>query len=134
MILEIIAAIGLAFGALLGLGSLINPAWAAGVVRLVADPAPDRPGGYSEFRATYGGLLLLSHGAALVLLFASGHVHGAYIALPFALGWFGAALGRTLSLMLDRTELRAAGMNPVWIASEVTLGLAIGAPMLHLIG
>jgi hypothetical protein len=133
MIPEIIAGIGLAFGALLGLASLLNPAWAAGVVRLVADPAPARPGGFSEFRATYGGLLLLSHTAALFLMFASGHIHGAYIALPFALGWLGAALGRTLSLMLDGEELRAAGMNPIWIASELALGLAIGAPMLHLL-
>jgi hypothetical protein len=56
---EIIALVGLGIGALLGLGALFAPDWAAGVVRLKADP--EKPGGYSEFRATYGGLLLLTH-------------------------------------------------------------------------
>ena len=134
MILELIAALGLGFGAVLGLASLISPAWAAGVVRLVEDPAPDRAGGYSEFRATYGGLLLLSHATALVLMIYTGDMLGALIALPFAMGWFGAALGRITSLLLDREKLRSAGMNPVWIASELAMGLAIGAPMLHLAG
>ncbi|MEX1249835.1 MAG: hypothetical protein WEA77_01385, partial [Hyphomonas sp.] len=63
---EILALIGLGLGALMGLGALFVPNWAAGVVRL--QPDPERPGGYSEFRATYGGLLLLLHMTAFVLV------------------------------------------------------------------
>lgn len=130
MLLDLLALLGLGFGALIGLGSLISPSWAAGVVRLIADP--DRPGGYSEFRATFGGLLFLSHSVAFALVLIYGGILGGLFALPFAAGWFGAAFGRGLSLLLDREKLGGAGMNPIWIAVELAMGLAIGAPMLHL--
>lgn len=127
MLHDILAIIGLALGALLGVGSLLFPGWAAGVVRLVADP--DKPGGYSEFRATYGGLLLMTHGVALFLFLQSEGAIGALIAAPLAAGWFGAAIGRTVSLVLDMDKLRAPAMNPVWIATELALGVAIAAPL-----
>lgn len=131
MIFELVAAAGLAFGFAIGLGSLFAPHWAAGVVRLVADP--ERPGGFSEFRATYGGLLALSHGAALVALLALPALPGTMAAMPLALGWLGAAIGRTLSLLLDRDELRGTAMNPTWIATELALAIAIGLPVLQLV-
>lgn len=65
---EIIAAIALLFGAVIGLAALFAPDWAARTVRLVPDPAPAMSGGYSEFRATYGGLFLFSHLMTLVLV------------------------------------------------------------------
>ena len=68
VVLDSIAIIALGFCAALGLGALLAPKWAAGVVRLVADPNPDKPGGFSEFRATYGGLLLLIHLSVLIIL------------------------------------------------------------------
>lgn len=129
MFFEILAMIGLGFGALLGLGSLISPAWAAGVVRLRADP--DKPGGYSEFRATYGGLLLFTHASALILLIYSEPVIGALVAAPLGAGWFGAAIGRVTSLLLDMEQLRAPAMNPVWIGTELAMGLAILAPLVQ---
>ena len=60
-IFDLIAIIALGFCAALGAGALLAPKWAAGVVRLAPDPDPEKPGGFSEFRATYGGLLLLIH-------------------------------------------------------------------------
>ncbi|MEO1398724.1 MAG: hypothetical protein AAFU56_07660 [Pseudomonadota bacterium] len=129
MIFDVIAIIGLAFGAVIGFGSLVSPAWAAGVVRLVEDP--DKPGGYSEFRATYGGLLLMTHGVALALFVMGESLSGALIALPLAAGWFGAAIGRTASLLFDMEKLRAPAMNPTWIVTELVLGLAISAPLIH---
>ncbi len=134
---EIISIIGLGFAALLGLGSLVSPNWGAGIVRLVENPDPARPGGYSEFRATYGGLFLFSHLMAIVLLLA---LHNAeppllttLIVMPLAMGWFGAAIGRTLSLVLDRARNRKAPIIPIWIATEVGTGLAIGSPFLQFI-
>lgn len=127
MIAITLAAIGLAFGAVIGLGSLLSPAWAAGVVRLQADP--EKPGGYSEFRATYGGLLFMTHAVALVVLLTTDL--GWIVAAPIAAGWFGAAIGRSMSLVFDKDELQATAMNPTWIATELALGLAIGAPYIH---
>ncbi|MEM7328539.1 MAG: DUF4345 family protein [Pseudomonadota bacterium] len=129
-IYDLIAMIALGFCAALGMGALIAPKWAAGVVRLVADPDPDKPGGFSEFRATYGGLLLLIHLSALIILLQGGLAlpYKVFALFPVAMGWLGAGMGRLLSLVLDRTENRANGLIPVWIPMELVLGFAILAP------
>lgn len=131
-ITEIASVIGLSLGALMGLGAMISPRWAAGVVRLKADP--EKPGGYSEFRGTYGGLFFMVHAAALAIVLITPPAGSAYAALPVAAGWLGAAGGRVLSLLLDREHLAGAKIIPIWMATEVALGLAIGAPVLHLLG
>jgi len=123
---QIISCMALAAGAAMGLGALISPRWASGVVRLVEDPDPARPGGYSEFRATYGGLFLMTHLAALLIALKLPVVYAAFAALPLALGWIGAGLGRLVSLLADRDKNRAKGLIPVWIPLELILGLAIG--------
>ena len=123
---EIISLLALGFGAILGVMALISPRWASGVVRLVEDPDPARPGGYSEFRATYGGLFLMTHLAALLIALKLPVVYAAFAALPLALGWIGAGLGRLVSLLADRDKNRAKGLIPVWIPLELILGLAIG--------
>ena len=128
-IVEIICLIGLFSGVAMGLGALISPEWAAGVVRL--RPVEDKAGGYSEFRATYGGLLLLLHlGAALIVIYAGPDV-STFTVLPIALGWIGAAMGRTASLLFDGPKLGGAGMIPVWIPMEIALGVMIGLPLLQ---
>ena len=129
---EIIALVGLGIGALLGLGALFAPDWAAGVVRLKADP--EKPGGYSEFRATYGGLLLLTHLTSFILVLNSPPSISVVAALPMAMGWFGAAIGRTLSMVLDRDKGGDAKIIPIWMSTEIALGLAIAAPILQFLG
>ncbi len=131
---EIISIIALGFCALLGLGSLFAPKWAAGVVRLVADPDPEKPGGFSEFRATYGGLLLFLHLSALIMLLQPDLkiTYKVFALFPIAMAWIGAGLGRTLSLLLDKEENHSSGMIPIWIPMELTLGLAILAPVFQL--
>ena len=126
---EVISLIGLGLCALMGLGALFSPAWAAGVVRLQAD---GRPGGYAEFRATYGGLLLLLHLGAMATVIHTGPMISIFVVFPIALGWFGAALGRSASLLFDRDKLNGAGLNPVWILTEIALGTMIGLPILTL--
>ena len=126
---EILALIGLGIGALLGLGALFSPNWAAGVVRLQADPA--KPGGYSEFRATYGGLLLLIHLTAFILVLHAPDTIAVFVVLPIAAGWFGAAMGRSFSIVLDRGKGGEAKIIPIWMATEIALGLAIAAPILQ---
>lgn len=130
---EIISFAALGFCALIGFGALISPKWAAGVVRLQADPDPLKPGGYSEFRATYGGLLLLLHAMAIYMVsFSKNPEIDVLILAPLAAAWIGAGIGRTVSLFMDREENREAGLIPVWIPMEFALGLAIFAPFLQL--
>ncbi len=128
---DFISQIGLLLGALMGLGSLFSPQWAAGVVRLRAEEG--RPGGYSEFRATYGGLLLMLHLTALVIVRMTEPVTGLLVALPLALAWLGAAFGRAVSLVLDKERLGGAGLIPVWIGTEILLAVMIGLPILFVI-
>lgn len=135
---EILSIITLGLGALMGLGAMFSPSWASGVVRLVADPNPDKPGGYAEFRATYGGLFLFSHLMTLALLLTfskldtdAAPIMGLVAVMPLAAGWVGAGIGRLFSLIMDRSNNRANGMNPTWIAFEIVFGLAIAAPFLQ---
>nr|WP_070959468.1 DUF4345 family protein [Hyphomonas sp. Mor2] len=132
--LELISIIALGFCAALGLGALFVPKWAAGVVRLVADPDPEKPGGFSEFRATYGGLLLLIHLTVMIILLqdALALQYKVFALFPVAMGWIGAGLGRFLSLLLDGKENREKGLIPVWIPLELALGFAILAPVFGL--
>ena len=134
-ITELISAIALGFCALLGFGSLYAPNWAAGVVRLVADPDPTKPGGFSEFRATYGGLLLMLHVTALVILLQPDLrlEFKIFTIMPIAMAWIGAGFGRFLSLLMDKEQNRENGLIPVWIPLELSLGLAIAAPVLQLV-
>lgn len=133
-IIDLIAIVALGFCAALGLGALFVPKWAAGVVRLVADPDPDKPGGFSEFRATYGGLLLLIHLTVLIILLQGelGLQYKVFALFPVAMGWIGAGCGRLLSLLLDAKENREKGLIPVWIPLELALGFAILAPVFGL--
>ncbi len=126
---EIIALLALGFGTALGLGALFLPEWASNFVRLKADP--DRPGGYSEFRATYGGLFFFAHLTAFILVLMPLPIFAVAAVLPLAAGWFGAALGRLFSMVLDRDKGGDARIVLIWMASEVALGLAIAAPILQ---
>lgn len=129
-VLDIIAIIALGFCAALGFGSLFFPKWAAGVVRLVEDPDPEKPGGFSEFRATYGGLLLMIHLSVLIMMLQPqlDLIYKVFALFPVAMGWIGAGLGRMLSLVLDKEQNRANGLILVWIPMELALGFMILAP------
>ena len=130
---DIISYITLGFGASIGFISMVSPNWGANVVRLQADPDPLKPGGYSEFRATYGGLFMMMHLMALILTIQLPRTGIDILVLaPIAAAWVGAGMGRTLSLFLDREENREAGMIPIWIPTEFLLGVAIFAPFLQL--
>ena len=132
---EIISLITLLIGAVLGLSAMFSPAWASRVVRLVEDPDPLRPGGYSEFRATYGGLFLFSHLMTAILLVNLGgsepEILTSIVVLPLAAGWIGAGVSRLMSRILDRIKNREPGMIPVWIVFEIIFGLAIAAPFIQ---
>ena len=131
-VLEIIALIALGICAAFGAGALFAPKWAAGMVRLVADP--ETPGGFSEFRAVYGGLLLLTHLSVMIIVMQEqlSLTYKIFALFPLAMGWIGAGFGRTLSLLLDKADNRENGLIPVLIPVEFALGIAILAPVFGL--
>jgi len=132
----IISGVAAVIGGGLGLGSLISPSWGAKVVRL--KPA-DKPGGWAEFRATYGGGLLLLHGAVLLAIAMQAQAGMAsVVATGFAAGaaWLGMAIGRTTSILLDHSKHQTrTGYNLFSVGFELVVGLALMAPWLgHVVG
>ncbi|MEZ6023568.1 MAG: hypothetical protein R3C16_09220 [Hyphomonadaceae bacterium] len=126
-----ICALALLAGALLGARALLKPHWAARFVRLTPD---HQGGGFAEFRATYGGVFLGAHAAALlftlVWLYTEEYSLGVLAtgaSAVLAAAWVGSAFGRGLSMLSDNTRTR---FNTYSAVVEVVLGLAIGAPWL----
>lgn len=130
MIAAWLSMLGLAVGAGMGAGGLLNPAWAARLVRL----REDRAGGFAEFRGTYGGLFLGAHAVALVLAAGAMGRSGALDAVAMgaaavcAAMWIGTAIGRIVAMLRDAGAMTK--FNQASVAFEAGLGLAILAPWL----
>ena len=125
-----LAASAAIIGALLGLLSLISPERASHIVRL--QPIQNAPGGFAEFRATYGGLLLFAHLAVLLaILMREQAGMASVIGASFAVGaaWLGAALGRALAMLADHEKHQTrTGYNAFSTVFELALALALLAP------
>ncbi|MBY0564771.1 MAG: hypothetical protein K2P58_11355 [Hyphomonadaceae bacterium] len=101
----VLSALAMGFGALLGARGLMDPRWAAKLVRLRED---EQGGGFAEFRATYGGVFLGLHIAALYLVVSYlrtgaplAGVAASGAAFVLAIGWAGAAFGRVFAILRD---------------------------------
>ena len=125
----LVCALGLTFGAGLGARALVNPHWAQKLVRLKPD---EQGGGFAEFRATYGGLLLGAHVMALMLL-ALYFVVGEFVIGVAATGasavlsaaWGGTAFGRAIAIWRDGADTK---FNRLSLGIELLAAAAIGAP------
>lgn len=122
---------GLAFGVFLGARGLIDPNWVSRLVRLQPD---EQAGGFAEFRATYGGVFLCLHAAALLFsaawFWTGAGVIGAYAAgasAVVAAGWGGAAFGRAIAIWRDKADTK---FNRLSAVIEAAMALAIGLPWL----
>jgi hypothetical protein len=123
-------------GCAMGAASLLVPRWGASVVRL--QPDPRWKGGWSEFRASYGGAFLLGH-AAVVLTFLMRAQAGdaALMGTGFAMGalWIGMAIGRVVSMIVDDPAHNTrTGYNYAAVVFELAMGVALWAPFLAHIG
>jgi hypothetical protein len=128
-----IAAAASLVGLGLGMKGFFDPKWAGRLVGLQA--APEKPEGFSELRATYGGLFAGAHLTSLALCLGAifipalvSYALGACAVL--ALAWIGTAKGRVWSLLLDPIPRTAFAWGSVGF--EVVLGLAFAAPWLAL--
>ena len=79
----------------------------------------------SEVRATYGGLFFVSHAGVAVALVSSPKI-GACMAAALGLAWSGAALGRVVSMALDRAANR---FNLFATLFEGLMGSALATPL-----
>lgn len=133
LIPTIIAAL---IGCFMGGASLLVPRWGASVVRLKPDPR--WKGGWSEFRASYGGAFFLGH-AAVLMTFAmrSQASDAALMGTGFAMGalWIGMAIGRAVSMVADdKTYETRTLYNYAAVGFELLMGLALWAPFLAHLG
>ena len=95
----------------LGAMALVRPSLAAAFVSI----RPEGPLGVSEIRATYGGLFAALGSYALL------RQQPEVFAIA-GIAWIGAALGRTLSVVVDRN---VAAKNLGAIAFEAAIGLLL---------
>lgn len=127
----LVSVLALIIGAGLGARALIDPDWATKFVRLKAD---EQGGGQAEFRATYGGVFLGLHAAALLLaifyLMGGEYVIGVCAtgaSAAIAAGWGGAACGRAIAIWRDGADSK---FNRMSVGVELAMAFAIAMPWL----
>jgi len=130
----ILAIIACVIGGALGGLTLVRPGSVLGLTALGGDPPPagegdgDAPPAASptEGRAL-GGLLILSHATAALFLGYQSNV-GAAMAFALAMAWTGAALGRAVSALVDKSKER---LNLASLAFEVMIAVTLSLPFFN---
>ncbi len=125
MVSQLISSATLAFGAWMGLYSMLKPAWGSRTVGL--RPIDGHREGASEFRATFGGLFLFGHLSTLVLLWSLDQMSAPVVTVPLGAAWIGSGCGRMLSIFKDRET--ATRQNWIWVGFEMAMGVLILLPM-----
>ncbi|MEL7128624.1 MAG: hypothetical protein AAGK23_03685 [Pseudomonadota bacterium] len=131
MIYEYIALAALGFGAFAGLSALLNPDGIAATLRLQA--TPEKPGGYAEFRATFGGVFLMIHLTAIAIILHTPPIISVFVALPIAAAWLGAAIARLLSMVVDKSKNGEGGNNRYWVILELVVFAMIASIALQIL-
>lgn len=128
----LLAVIACVIGGVLGGLTLARPGSMPGLAGLAgadadAAPLPLSPQGLAQGRA-FGGLLILSHATAAMFLGYQSGV-GAAMAFALAMAWFGAALGRGFSALVDGARGRVTlGRLTFELLIAVTLALPFFNP------
>lgn len=125
-----LSAVALLFGLVLGARGLVDPGWAARLVRLRED---EQGGGFAEFRAMYGGLFVGLHAVALYLVtrwMLGGDVTTGVLAsgacAAVSASWAGAAFGRGVSIWRDKGADTPFNRSSALV--EAGVALCVGLP------
>ncbi|HEX6860928.1 MAG TPA: DUF4345 family protein [Caulobacteraceae bacterium] len=124
----ILAVIACCIGGAMGGYALARPHEAARLVGLTPDP--EKPHALAEVRATYGGLVVLSHAAVAGALGYAPYA-GAWMALTLSAAWTGAALARGWSMMKDDSD---TSFNVRATVFEFLMGVTLALPFWSLSG
>jgi hypothetical protein len=120
----VLAVIACVIGGALGGLTLARPAsMLTGPGGEAAEPSPNA---LTQARA-FGGLLVLSHATAALFLGYQSSV-GAAMAFALAMAWLGAALGRTVSALVDKARGR---LNLGSLAFEVLIAVTLSLPFFN---
>ena len=131
----VLAIIACVIGGAQGGLTLVRPGSVLGLTALEDDEgdesAPPAAGPRSEGRAL-GGLLILSHATAALFLGYQSNV-GAAMAFALAMAWLGAALGRAVSALVDRTPADQARsrFNIGSLAFEIMIAATLALPFFN---
>ena len=119
----LLAVIACLIGAGLGLVALLRP---LKVLKMVGLSLTEGVGhSLSEVRATYGGLFFVSHAGVAMALAVSPKI-GACMSAALGLAWSGAALGRVVSMLVDKAVNR---FNISATLFEGLMGIALATPL-----
>lgn len=126
----LLAVIACVIGGVLGGLTLARPGSMLGMAGLAGDDAPAPASvssqGLAQGRA-FGGLLILSHATAALFLGYQSSV-GAAMAFALAMAWFGAALGRGFSLLVDGARGRVTLGS---LAFELLIAVTLALPFFN---
>ena len=124
----ILAIIACVIGGVLGGLTLARPGSVLGLTALPGEgaDAPPATGLATEGRAL-GGLLILSHAATALFLGYQSSV-GAAMAFALAMAWLGAALGRAVSVLIDKERGR---LNLTSLAFEILIAVTLCLPFFN---
>lgn len=132
----ILAIIACVIGGVMGGLTLARPGSVLGLTTLPREgvddtDAPPAPGLSTEGRAL-GGLLILSHAATALFLGYQSSV-GAAMAFAMAMAWLGAALGRAVSVWVDKrpADKGWARLNLTSLAFEVLIAVTLSLPFFN---
>jgi hypothetical protein len=132
----ILAIIACVIGGVLGGLTLARPGAVLGLTALDKDQANDGDGEpppasapLTEGRAL-GGLLILSHATAALFLGYQSHV-GAAMAFALAMAWTGAALGRAVSALIDKTPRARSRFNLGSLVFEIMIAVTLSLPFFN---
>ena len=126
----LLAIIACVIGGVLGGMTLVRPGSVLGLAGLWGEARQEgeerRGCAVTEGRA-FGGLLILSHAFTALFLGYQSSV-GAAMAFALAMAWLGAAIGRTLSALVDRARGR---INIANLAFEVMIAVTLCLPFFN---
>ena len=126
----LLAIIACVIGGVLGGMTLVRPGSVLGLAGLWGEAREEgqerRATAVTEGRA-FGGLLILSHAFTALFLGYQSSV-GAAMAFALAMAWLGAALGRAVSALVDRSRGR---LNIASLAFEVMIAITLSLPFFN---